>query len=464
MLLTSLPKRSARARLRRVVSFLAAAILVQGLIFFATPLLAFADPVIFFGEDINTTLSCGAGTDNPDRIATPNSDIAHVAFIENLSGVAVEDFESFVDGANPGSLSFGSETATVLGGPEIKDVPTETFNGAFPISGDKLLFHLGVGSEFDIVFSNPQAAFGFYATDVGDGGAQLILTLTHDVGGPTTIPVPHATTPCPLGASTSGSAFYVGIVDLDNPFTQVTFANTLSQLDGFGFDDMTIAVAEQVLCGNSELDTGEECDDGNNASGDGCSEFCVIERFCGSVPEPELGCRQSGLRGGKLIIKDRTLRQRQVKVKWARGVDTTYDEFCEAADTQQLPDGNYHVCIYDDVDGTPELLLETVVRPGMQCSGKPCWKHKVGRKCKFKDKSGTIRGVNQLKLREGVSGKARWKLRAKGKDVPPPDLGETGRTFPMTVQMLIDDGSGNCWQTNYESAKKNDGEKLIAKK
>jgi cysteine-rich repeat protein len=30
-------------------------------------------------------------------------------------------------------------------------------------------------------------------------------------------------------------------------------------------------------CGNGRLDPGEECDDGNILSGDGCSEFCKRE-------------------------------------------------------------------------------------------------------------------------------------------------------------------------------------------
>ncbi len=39
-----------------------------------------------------------------------------------------------------------------------------------------------------------------------------------------------------------------------------------------------------ILCGNSILETGEECDDGNVANGDGCSAQCKIEipvSFCG---------------------------------------------------------------------------------------------------------------------------------------------------------------------------------------
>jgi cysteine-rich repeat protein len=38
---------------------------------------------------------------------------------------------------------------------------------------------------------------------------------------------------------------------------------------------------EIPVCGDGKLDEGEECDDGNNVDGDGCSAECTIEPFCG---------------------------------------------------------------------------------------------------------------------------------------------------------------------------------------
>ncbi len=35
------------------------------------------------------------------------------------------------------------------------------------------------------------------------------------------------------------------------------------------------------ICGDGNLDPGEECDDGNNVDGDGCSAVCTVEPFCG---------------------------------------------------------------------------------------------------------------------------------------------------------------------------------------
>jgi len=51
-----------------------------------------------------------------------------------------------------------------------------------------------------------------------------------------------------------------------------------------------ITVGEQTLaeCGDGVLDAGEECDDGNNTSGDGCSANCAIENLT-PTPSPTEG-------------------------------------------------------------------------------------------------------------------------------------------------------------------------------
>jgi len=35
--------------------------------------------------------------------------------------------------------------------------------------------------------------------------------------------------------------------------------------------------AEENVCGNGLFDSGEECDDGNTNSSDGCSDICEVE-------------------------------------------------------------------------------------------------------------------------------------------------------------------------------------------
>jgi len=54
-----------------------------------------------------------------------------------------------------------------------------------------------------------------------------------------------------------------------------------------GGDGCTNCIVDPY-CGDGEIDAGEECDDGNNDNGDGCNEFCYDE-FCGDgvVQSPE---------------------------------------------------------------------------------------------------------------------------------------------------------------------------------
>ncbi len=80
---------------------------------------------------------------------------------------------------------------------------------------------------------------------------------------------------------------------------------------------------------------------------------------------------------------------------------------------------------------------------------------------KYKNKLATPDGITQLKLKEGVAGKAQ--VQAKGQGLllaaPSPPLVGT-----VTAQLLIDDGlTVEWWQTTFSSATKNDATQYKAK-
>ena len=193
---------------------------------------AVAQPTTFFGED------SGLGEDT--RLTShPNADAARDAFLAPLSNPGTENFESFADGATtPLAVDFGpAGTATLQGNGEIEEIPSGTNGyGRYPISGDKYWESTDV---FYIEFSEPQVAFGFYGVDVGDFSGQL--TLTYEDGTAETIIIPHTVD------SPGGTVIYYGFIDLDKPFTKVTFGNTAAGTDYFGFDDFTIGTREQVV-------------------------------------------------------------------------------------------------------------------------------------------------------------------------------------------------------------------------
>ncbi len=87
---------------------------------------------------------------------------------------------------------------------------------------------------------------------------------------------------CGGGADTDGD----GIPDATDNCPAIANPNQ-ADADGDGIGDVCDACPNQAapgtvdgcvsLCGNGTIDTGEECDDGNTKSGDGCSSTCKIE-------------------------------------------------------------------------------------------------------------------------------------------------------------------------------------------
>jgi hypothetical protein len=222
-----------------------------------------------FAEDL------GKGDASGERLGPgehPNADLAQQQFLQMLVGsVRTENFETFGDDTlSPIALPFpgaGSEVfAAILdsaptGFGRVNEVtdPTGTNGvGRFPVDGTK--YYETGQSIFHIIFCSdpttltaceqslrPVAAFGFYATDIGEADpaieGRLSVELLHTDGSSVVIPVPHEST---IG----GSASYLGIIDPVG-FDEVIFRTRLNDiptggLDAFGFDLFTVALAEQV--------------------------------------------------------------------------------------------------------------------------------------------------------------------------------------------------------------------------
>lgn len=213
--------------MKKIVLFLCVSFLVFGICGSSHAVL-----LTFFGEDLGPLDA---------NSVLPNSDTARADFLSNLIGVGTEDFESIATGTTaPLILNFGIDTATLNGQGTVKDDFPISFAGRFPTSGTQYWSTDITSDGFSIDFSVPQAAFGFYATDVGDFSGQLFLDL---VGGSTTsVPIPH-TIDAP-----NASALYFGVIatDVSELFSGLSFGSSTVN-DFFGFDDMTIGRLEQVV-------------------------------------------------------------------------------------------------------------------------------------------------------------------------------------------------------------------------
>jgi hypothetical protein len=191
------------------------------------PLESPAATLQFFGQD-----NAGGG------LPVPNSAAAEAAFLSNLTGVGTETFENAPLGSANGFVSTfnGAGSATFTGN---MSITSGVSFGTFPISGTRQVE--GFANAFSIAFSKPVAAFGFYATDVGDQGGSLKLSYAN--GPATVIQLDQLLT-------SNGNALYLGYINTENPFTGVTFSNTSSD-DRFGYDNMTIGSVQQVTVPDS---------------------------------------------------------------------------------------------------------------------------------------------------------------------------------------------------------------------
>ncbi|RIK79864.1 MAG: hypothetical protein DCC68_12120 [Planctomycetota bacterium] len=197
-----------------------------------------------FGEDLNRTNLSGGGT--ASRIPHPNADSARNALVGlAANGTATESFENLPTGTIliPRFLNLGGQTAVLSAGQSIRAQPTGTLNGAFPTTGDKMLFvDAGpIGPVFSIDFAQPQIGVGFYVTDAENPGNITVEFVLAD--GSTTIRrlLPTMASPTP-GNNNDGSVAYYGLVDPSNPFIRFTVLRNQTTTDGFGIDDITLVL------------------------------------------------------------------------------------------------------------------------------------------------------------------------------------------------------------------------------
>jgi cysteine-rich repeat protein len=205
------------------------------------------------------------------------------------------------------------------------------------------------------------------------------------------------------------------------------------------------------LCGNGTTSPLEHCDDGNTASGDGCSAGCLFEA-CGAVPSG--ACRPPDAGGAALKVKQSSDDERdQLTWKWRSAAGTVLGDFGDPPTTT-----GYQLCLYDGgAEAQPRLDLAAPA--GGACATRSCW-HPVSAGFQFTDKSRTPSGIEKLGLKMASSGRAIIGLKGKGSLLALPALPLSGT---VTVELHRIGGTPVCWQATYASPKRNDTEQYSAR-
>lgn len=194
-------------------------------------------------------------------VAHPLSDNARDAILSAVPGLGVETFEGFTAESGPlrsvssyvlnfagglqGTLTDGNGNCDILN-TQCAIVSTVVEDDRQVISGTNYLLAEN-GVPFSLTFNRLVAAFGFFASDVGDAGGQIEITayrnglaLTNFWGsGVTTLKVGDV--------QGSGGVLFFGFYNPGETFDSLVFGNTSGTSDVFGFDNfMAVAAADTV--------------------------------------------------------------------------------------------------------------------------------------------------------------------------------------------------------------------------
>jgi cysteine-rich repeat protein len=201
-------------------------------------------------------------------------------------------------------------------------------------------------------------------------------------------------------------------------------------------------------CGDAIEQPGEECDDGNTLTNDGCDDTCQAESLCGAVPAN--GCIQAGK--GKLTIDERRNGKEKVAIALTKLVGAVANVHIGNPVTGTT---RYAACLYDGANAFRGELQ--VARGGESCGTKPCWRAKGASGIAYADPVASSDGVSKIAAKGGADGKGKIALAARNKAakgqtaLPAIAAGLAGATS-ATVQVVASDGA--CFELPIANVKK----------
>ncbi|HYD48738.1 MAG TPA: LamG-like jellyroll fold domain-containing protein, partial [Terriglobales bacterium] len=136
--------------------------------------------------------------------------------------------------------------------------------------------------------------------------------------------------------------------------------------------------------------------------------------------------------------------------KWMRG---SIAEVATFGDPVSLGGTEYTLCLYDFIDGTPQLALQAAIPAGSMCGSRPCWK-RTSRGFVFRGRTDRSGGIQQLTLQSGIDGRAAIKLRAGGEALTIPAPHAATSLLAQNDQVVVhlaNDSQPNrqCWSATY---------------
>ena len=201
------------------------------------------------------------------------------------------------------------------------------------------------------------------------------------------------------------------------------------------------------------------------SAGPGCAEIppplvtgeTPSSSVCGVADGRERQCKHViTARKGLLRVEDGAADARDsLFLRWTGGEDTRPFEFSDPFTT----DGP-SVCLWAGAEESKlEKVYEASIPAGGACDGRACWQS-IKDGYRFRDRSGSNRGIAEVLLKGGNGGRARLLVQGEGGnlDLPPLPLVPNGGLVRAQIR-----NQDVCWEANFStSIAKNDGASFVA--
>jgi cysteine-rich repeat protein len=223
-------------------------------------------------------------------------------------------------------------------------------------------------------------------------------------------------------------------------------------VNGDGCDNNCTSTA----CGNGIVSAGEQCDDGNAIAGDCCAPTCQFELggsscddgdictnadacdgagTCVGSATPLTGCRGTASGKSTLLLRDSANDAADLlSWKFTKGAATTLAEFSDPVSAN-----GYTLCLYD-ASAAPQPRLTARAPAGS------AWRAS-GTGFSYRNASKAPDGLSSEKLKAGAAAQTKIIVKGKGGRLGLPPLAGLGT--PLTVQLRRD--GGGCWGATFSS-------------
>jgi len=246
-----------------------------------------------------------------------------------------------------------------------------------------------------------------------------------------------------------------GLPDIDLVFGDVVSAEIRS----------TVATASCLTpvgnCGNGVVDPGEQCDDGNTVSGDGCSASCRLEACGNGILDPGEQCDDGNLVSGDGCSAGCRLEvckiMRSGQTLWLRSL-LSAQHGATGSDRLSLRAEFAIPSAFGTLDPAAtgmSLLVEDAAGGDMLALTIPPGAHWIGRRGRwlYRDRAGSVGGVRKLAIADATRG-----------GVPGVDVRVSGRNgsyplafadLPLAVTILLGDATagqaGSCGRRSFDA-------------